>query len=137
MRSLRLPRRRRPRHADAVTALINVAFLLMAFFMLIGRMDARAPFPVATPLSGVGVPLPRGGVMISVSATGALALEGAPATAGEIIDRVAAAAAGAPVFQVRVNADARARLADVLPLVGALEGKGVPNIVLVVTPEAP
>jgi biopolymer transport protein ExbD len=119
-----------------VTPLINVAFLLMSFFMLIGRMDAQAPFPVLTPLSGVGVPLPRGGAMISVSAAGGLALDGAPATAGEIVDRVAAAAAGAPVFQVRVNADARARVADVLPLVGALEAEGVPNIVLVVTPEA-
>jgi biopolymer transport protein ExbD len=136
MTGLRLPRRRRPRRTDAVTPLINIAFLLMSFFMLIGRMDARAPFPVLTPLSGVGVPLPRGGAMISVSAAGALALDGAFATAGEVVDRVAAAAA-APVFQVRINADAQARVADVLPLVAALEAKGVPNIVLVVTPEAP
>lgn len=130
--------RRRPMPAvEATVPLINVAFLLMAFFMLIGRMDATAPFAVVPPESDLGATLPQGGATVSISSTGELALDGAAASRAEIVKALAErVAAGEPGF-VRINAHADAPLGDLLPLVGALEERGVPRIALVVTPAAP
>jgi len=68
---IRLRRRPLPQ-VEPMIPLINVAFLLMAFFMLIGRMDATAPFTVMPPRSDLGASLPQGGATISVSASGEL-----------------------------------------------------------------
>jgi biopolymer transport protein ExbD len=131
---VRLRRGRRPApRVDATIPLMNVVFLLMAFFMLIGRMDATAPFSVHPPRSALGAPLPQGGGTVSVSPTGALALDGAPASLEEILHRLDAEAGTGP-DAVRINADATTRLGDLLPLAGALEAAGVPRVVLVVTP---
>lgn len=130
MTSLRIPRRRSSAPVDSTIPLINIAFLLMAFFMLIGRMDATAPFQVLPPESAAGTALPQGGATVSVSAEGNLALDGVPAEAAEVLDSLSE---GSPAL-VRINAHAYAELAHVLPLATAIEGLGVPRIVLVVTP---
>jgi biopolymer transport protein ExbD len=135
--SLRLPRRRALPGYEATIPLINVAFLLLAFFMLVGRTDATAPFEVTPPRSGAGAPLPQGGATVSVSASGGLALDGAELGAAEIVETLEAAAGAGGADLVRVNADAGARLGDLLPLVAALEASGVTRIVLVVTPPEP
>lgn len=129
--------RRRPMPAvEATVPLINVAFLLMAFFMLIGRMDATAPFTVVPPESDLGATLPQGGATISVSAVGELALDGTPASRSKIVEALAQRVAGGDPGFVRINAHADAPLGHVLPLVGALEQRGVPRAALVVTPAA-
>ncbi len=135
------PRLRRPAPAaparEASGQLINVAFLLLVFALLAGRMDATAPFALAPPVSALGGPLAQGGVTVSVAADGALALDGAPAEAGAAVAAVAAlAAAGAAPF-VRINADAAAPLRHVLPLAAALAGAGAGEVVLIATPAAP
>ena len=43
MRLTRTPRRTPP---ESIIPLIDVVFFLLVFFMLIGRMDATAPFDV-------------------------------------------------------------------------------------------
>jgi biopolymer transport protein ExbD len=134
VRPLRLPRRRAPPSIDATLALINIAFLLMAFFMLIGRMDATAPFEVVPPLSDAGTTLPQGGITIAVAGDGRLALEGAPASMAEIVGRLRGSDPSPDM--VRINADATAALGSVLPLASALESAGATRIVLVVTPPA-
>ena len=130
MTPLRLPRRPPAAHYETMTPLINVAFLLMAFFMLIGRMDATAPFVVLPPQSAQGTSLPQGGAMVSIATDGAVALDGASSTVAAVVETLAAER---PEL-VRINAHAEAPLAAVLPLVAALEARGVPRIVLVVTP---
>lgn len=133
---MRLSRPARRQHPETIIALIDVVFFLLVFFMLIGRMDATAPFAVVPPESDLGATLPQGGATVSISAAGELALDGAPADRAEIVDAlVERVAAGAPGF-VRINAHADAPLGQLLPLVGALEAKGVPRIALVVTPAA-
>ncbi|KIC06494.1 biopolymer transporter ExbD, partial [Leisingera sp. ANG-M1] len=45
-------------HSETIIALIDVVFFLLVFFMLIGRMDATAPFDVrpATAVTGRDMP---------------------------------------------------------------------------------
>lgn len=131
---IELPRRPLP-PVEAMLPLINVAFLLMAFFMLIGRMDTTAPFEVMPPRSNLGTPLPQGGVTVSVSASGALALNGEPRSADEIVDMLASEAGAANTAFVRINADREAPVGRILPLVGKLEARGVRRVALVVTSE--
>ncbi|SEA47255.1 ExbD/TolR family protein [Rubrimonas cliftonensis] len=130
---------RRPRRAprETIVALIDVVFFLLVFFMLIGRMDANAPFEVVPPVSDLGAPLPQGGLTVSVSESGALALDGAPADLPAILAAVAGAAeGGGPKPFVRINAHARAPLGAVLPLAEALREAGAAEAALVVTPTA-
>lgn len=132
MRLARPAPRARP---ETIVALIDVVFFLLVFFMLIGRMDATAPFAVAPPLGLTGSDMPAGGLTVAVAADGALAVEGAVQGREAVLALVAERLAAAPALLVRVNADRAAPLRHVLPLIAALEEMGAPEVVLVVTPD--
>ena len=122
-------------HSETIVALIDVVFFLLVFFMLIGRMDATAPFEVRPPEATSGRDMPAGGATLSVSAEGVLALDGGPvADADALESTLAERLAADPGLRLRVNAHRDAPLRHVLPLVGAAEALGVRDVVLVVTP---
>ena len=124
-----------PRTApETVIALIDVVFFLLVFFMLIGRLDATAPFDVTPPQAATGADMPGGGATLSVAADGALALDGAPVDAELATRRLLARLAEEPDLLVRINAHRDAQLRHVLPLIARLEGQGAREVVLVVTP---
>ena len=128
-------RRRDP--PESIIPLIDVVFFLLVFFMLIGRMDATAPFEVTPAVAATGTDMPGGGVTLAISAEGALALDGVEMTADAALARLAPVIADAPGTLIRVNAHRDAELVDVLPLVARIEAQGARQIVLVVTPDAP
>jgi biopolymer transport protein ExbD len=132
---LRRPVRRHP--PETIVALIDVSFFLLVFFLLIGRLDATAPFDVVPPLSRAGADMPGGGATVSVSAAGAVALDGRAVDRDALLERLAARIADAPDLLVRVNADRDAELRHVLPLVAGIEAAGARSVVLVVTPDPP
>ena len=70
MTRLRRPVRQTP--PETLIALVDVVFFLLVFFMLIGRLDATAPFRVTPPVSELGTDLPGGGATVSVAADGTL-----------------------------------------------------------------
>ena len=72
MKLKREPARQPP---ETITSLIDGVFFLLVFFMLIGRMDATAPFDVTPPTAGTGADMPAGGITVSVSETGQIALD--------------------------------------------------------------
>ncbi len=134
---MRLNRPARRQQGETVVALIDVVFFLLVFFMLIGRLDASAPFAVVPPVGITGTDLPAGGITLSVSPTGALALDGIAidlnALGAAMIDRLAET----PDLLIRVNADASTELRHVLPLVAELEQLGATDVALIVTPSSP
>ena len=132
MRLARRPSRAPP---ETIVALIDVVFFLLVFFMLIGRMDATAPFDVTPPVAATGADMPSGGMTVSVSATGALALDGLGVTMPQLDTRVAQALADAPQTLIRINANSAVELRHVLPLLRRIEELGAQEIALVVTPE--
>jgi biopolymer transport protein ExbD len=125
----RPPARQAP---ETIIALIDVVFFLLVFFMLIGRMDATAPFEVTPPLATTGSDMPAGGITLSVSAAGDMAVDGTPTTAplDILLDQIAQA----PETLVRINAHHAAELRHILPLIAALEAAGAQDVALVVTP---
>ena len=134
MKLARQPRRAAP---ETIIALIDVVFFLLVFFMLIGRMDATAPFKVEPPIAATGDDMPGGGVTVSVAEDGALAVDGAPAGRGAALARIAEAVAADPGVLVRINAHRGVRLRKVLPLASEIEALGAREVVLVITPAGP
>lgn len=131
---MKLARTRRPEPSETIVALIDVVFFLLVFFMLIGRMDATAPFDVAPPIAMTGSDMPAGGVTLSVSATGALAFDGIELDRDTLDQALAARVAQDPDLRLRINAHKDAELRFVLPLVGVAEAQSIRDVVLVVTP---
>ncbi|MDP5217227.1 biopolymer transporter ExbD [Ruegeria sp. 2205SS24-7] len=131
MRIARPPPRTQP---ETIIALIDVVFFLLVFFMLIGRMDATAPFDVTPPTGTTGSDMPAGGVTLSVSAVGELALDGVTVDFMLAEQQVAARLADQPDSLIRINAHRDAELRRVLPLIARFEAMGANEVVLVVTP---
>ena len=127
--------RRAPRRAPMETV---IAMIDVVFFLLIGRMDATAPFEVVPPLGVTGSDLPGGGVMVALGTDGRLAVNGvemAETAALELLAEMAQADGAA--LPVRLNAHHAAALGTVLPLLARLEDLGLRDVGLVVTPNPP
>ncbi|OSQ51916.1 ExbD/TolR family protein [Marivita geojedonensis] len=120
---------------ETIVALIDVVFFLLVFFMLIGRMDATAPFDVAPPTAATGANMPAGGITISVSEGGNIAVDGVLVDRNALDDTVKPLIAQDANALVRINAHRETELRHVLPLVNRMEALGAQDVVLVVTPE--
>lgn len=132
MKLSRPPARQAP---ETIIALIDVVFFLLVFFMLIGRMDATAPFEVTPPMAQTGTDMPAGGITLSVSETGAMAVDGVPTDAP--LDMILPLIGETPETLIRINAHQAAELRHILPLIARLEAAGAQDVALVVTPAAP
>lgn len=132
---MKLTRPTRNRQSETIIALIDVVFFLLVFFMLIGRMDATAPFDVTPPVAGSGRDMPAGGATLSVARDGVLALDNVVIARASVEPALRAALAEDPDLRLRINAHRDAELRHVLPLVGVAEAVGVGDVVLVVTPK--
>ncbi|MFA8385763.1 MAG: ExbD/TolR family protein [Pelagibaca sp.] len=120
---------------ETIVALIDVVFFLLVFFMLIGRMDATAPFDVTPPTSETGADMPSGGITVSVSASGHLAVDGLIVDEAALDQTITARLAATSDTLVRINGHRDTELRHVLPLVSRIEALGAQDVVLVVTPE--
>ena len=120
---------------ETIVALIDVVFFLLVFFMLIGRMDATAPFDVTPPTAETGADMPAGGITVSVSARGDLAVDGLVVDETALDQTITARLAATSETLVRINAHRDTELRHVLPLVSRIEALGARDVVLVVTPE--
>jgi biopolymer transport protein ExbD len=134
MKLARRPARETP---EPIIALIDVVFFLLVFFLLVGRMDATAPFEVTPATAESGSEMPGGGATIAISASGALALDGAETDRSALLDALDLRLASAPETLVRINAHRDAELRNVLPLAAEIEALGARDVVLVVTPSVP
>ena len=133
---MKLARPPRRQHPETIVALIDVVFFLLVFFMLIGRLDASAPFAVIPPVGTTGTDLPAGGITLSISAVGALALDGVSISPEALAVAISSRLALTPDILIRVNADQTTQLSLVLPIVSALEELGAKDVALVVTQSA-
>ncbi len=132
---MKLRRPHRMIERESVVALIDVTFFLLVFFMMVGRLDATAPFTVLPPHGMTGTELPGGGITLSVSKAGALALDGAPIGAEALSQAIKTRLAKTPATLVRINADRTAPLRIVLNLVNRLEDAGAKDVAIIVSPE--
>ncbi|NIZ13167.1 biopolymer transporter ExbD [Phaeobacter sp. HF9A] len=133
---MKLRRPARGSQGEPITALIDVVFFLLVFFMLIGRMDATAPFDVSPPQALSGQDLPAGGATLSLSAAGDLALDGNSIDRDALAKTLRQRLAQNADLRLRINAHKDAEVRSLLPLIAEAEEIGLRDIVLVVTPAA-
>ena len=133
---MKLYRPARKPQPETIVSLIDVVFFLLVFALLIGRMDATAPFSVSPPIARTGEDLPAGGITVSVGEDGVLAMNGEVLARDILLSYVKQIAAVLPETRVRLNADATAKLRGVLPLLEDLRKTGAENVVIIVTPDA-
>lgn len=134
---MKLSRTRRRESPETIIPLIDVVFFLLIFFMLIGRMDATAPFDVTPAIASTGQDMPGGGATISVAADGALALNGGALDRTGTLDGIKGILADDPRTLIRINAHKSAELQAILPMVAEIQAMGAMDVVLVVTPATP
>lgn len=120
---------------ESVVALIDVTFFLLVFFMMVGRLDATAPFTVLPPNGQTGTELPGGGITVSVGTDGALAVDGAPIAANALTPAMTSRLTANPKTLVRINADRATPLRIILGLVNKLEDAGAIDVAIIVSPE--
>lgn len=124
---MKLTRRRRLAETESVVPLINVVFLLLIFFMVVGELAAPTPFPLQPPQSSSDLASEKRKADLFVSADGRLSLNGADVTE----ETLAAALGAAPPQEVRIAADGKAEARLVGRLLAALKHAGVQRAYLV------
>jgi len=112
---MKLSRPKRAAQSETIVALIDVVFFLLVFFMLIGRMDATAPFEVRPPIAQTGRDMPAGGITLAIADDGALALDGDDISKLELDAALTAQLERQPELRLRINAHRAAELRHVLP----------------------
>ena len=122
---------------ETVVALIDVTFFLLVFFMMVGRLDATAPFSVLPPQGKTGTHLPGGGITLSVARDGQVALDGKPITKADLVPAFKAKLAESPNTLVRINGDRKTPLRIILSMLNRLESAGAKNVAIIVSPQAP
>ena len=120
---------------ESVVALIDVTFFLLVFFMMVGRLDATAPFAVLPPNGQTGTELPGGGITVSINTDGALAVDGTPIATEALTPALKSRLTANPKALVRINADRATPLRLILSLVNKLEDAGAKDVAIIVSPE--
>ncbi|MEM7176513.1 MAG: biopolymer transporter ExbD [Pseudomonadota bacterium] len=131
MRRLSSPARRRARlDDDRILPLINIVFLLLIFFMVVGRLSASDPFEIE-PVHSLSAGAPAlEAPLVTIGRGGALALD------GEVMDETALitgiSQAGATGLRIKVDQSVEA--ARVVALLNRLKAAGVGEVKLMTVP---
>ena len=116
--------------------LINVVFLLMVFFMLVGALAPPEALPVRPARAATLDPADASSGSLVVAADGRLGLAGEVFASDQLAARVAAWRAQQPHAVLQVKADAGAEAQGVLDVLEALRAAGVPRVELMAAPAA-
>ena len=127
---IRLNRPARHPAPEALIALIDVVFFLLAFFMLIARLEATAPYQVPPPVAQTGATLPGGGLSVAVARDGSLWFDGRQVGQEALLRELSAH----PERRINLESHRDAELRHVLPLISAMKAEGLRDVLLVVTP---
>lgn len=122
--------RRRSNEDERILPLINVVFLLLIVFMLMGRLAPTDPFEVVPPQSNRGAEVERLERVILLDADGRLALDGEPIKREALLRDMSARLVETPDAQVRLKADGRVLAVDAVGLMEDLRVAGVSRLEL-------
>ena len=112
---------------ERILPLINVVFLLLIFFMIVGSFTEVTPFEVEPPAASAGGPADEEAPLLYLGADGQLALGQETVALTELGWRLSSA--GAPVL-LRIQADNRAAATRLVAVMAELRRAGVEKIQL-------
>lgn len=116
----------RRRAAIGLTALIDVVFILLLFFLLASQFQRYGALPISTPVLAAGPAAPDAAVVtLRLRADGSLLLDGAPVAMADLGPALAAVRARRGALPVAVTADPDATLQPLVTLLDALAAAGV------------
>lgn len=131
---MRLPHPIRRRELGDVLPLINIVFLLLIFFMLVGALEPADPFELTPPESASDEAAGARELLVFIAADGRLALdhelvdlEGLPEAAAERLEERPGAA-------VKIKADGQAESTRLIEVMEALHRAGVARVTLLASP---
>ncbi|MEM9741636.1 MAG: biopolymer transporter ExbD [Pseudomonadota bacterium] len=119
----------------SILPLINVVFLLLIFFMVLGSLTATEPFKVSAPESTVEDSKPLETIRLLYGANGRLAIDGSVLAEAKLLGRVKAAMEQNPNTQVQLKADADLQGNQIVLLMEQLGEVGVERVYLMTLPK--
>lgn len=136
---MKLPALLRRRSADdAMLPLINVVFLLMVFFMLVGALSPREAFDLVPPRSATLNPADGGSHSLIVAADGRLGLGREAFPREQLAARAITWRTRHPGTVLQVKAEASADTQAVLEILETLQAAGITRVeLLAAAPERP
>ncbi len=120
---------------ERILPLINVVFLLLIFFMLVGKLAASDPFEIAPPRSASEGPAGTQEMLVLVGADGKLALDGKVLEETALEAAVAERLSASEETRVRLKADGRAEATQVIAVMERLRAAGVERLKLLTVSE--
>ena len=128
----------RPRsHDERILPLINVVFLLLIFFMIVGRIATVDPFELEPPKSASeGLPDKADSISLALSADGELALNGEAIDREMLESRIQELLEAEPKPQLLLKADGGAEAERVLEVLELLRAAGGERMQLLTLPAA-
>jgi biopolymer transport protein ExbD len=112
----------------SILPLINVVFLLLIFFMVVGSLSAADPFAIQPPRSISGNAGDPRDIVLLVAVDGRLALDGAVIDPAALRQAIENRLATATVREVHVKADGASEAAAVVGIMETLRGAGTERI---------
>lgn len=131
---MKLPvRPRRSRTEDVMLPLINIVFLLMVSFMLVGALSPPDAFDLEPPRAKTLTPADAGELSLVVAADGRLGLGREAFPPDQLSARASAWRAQNPGAVLQVKADAGADTQAVLEVLDILQASGIARVELMAT----
>lgn len=116
---------------DPFLPLINVAFLLLTFFLLVCVLRTGTAVSVLPSRGGTQIAAPAGAVTLRIEANGVLDFEGRTMTVSEAVAAIRGALDAAPRGPLNIQADRSTPASTILPLLRKLQEGGIASIRLV------
>ncbi|MEO1722894.1 MAG: biopolymer transporter ExbD [Pseudomonadota bacterium] len=119
---------------ERILPLVNIVFLLLIFFMVVGRLSASDPFEVVPPRSlSEGQPANEP-LLLAIGPEGELALNGELIEQDALMTRISDLAQEPDAAELRIKSDGRVGAAEVVALMEQLRLAGVASVRLMTVP---
>lgn len=115
----------------SVVPLVNVVFLLLVFFMLVGQVSSPEALDVQPPGSTSGTEPTAETIKILLTRDGQIAVERVVVPASQLTRRAAAILAEQPAAAFQIKADARVEAVRMIRTMESLRAAGVERLTLV------
>lgn len=115
----------------ALLPLTNIIFLLMIFFLLIGRITQPGAFEVKPPASSSQKPTSGQALRVEIAANGRIAVNGQRIAESQLAATVRGQQSASSGRAVRVRADGKVSARQVVRVMQILHGAGVDKLRLV------
>lgn len=114
----------------SVVPLVNVVFLLLVFFMLVGQITSPEPLEVDPPVSEIGTEETPGTAKVLLTRDGRVAVDGVVLAEADLTGRVADMLADRPATTFQIKADADTDAVRLIRIMERLRSGGVEKLTL-------